>query len=58
MYIHPIMATGLTFGCRGNTTLEHLAVYWAGPFLGVFLALQLNKVIRLPRWKSDINKEE
>ena len=41
------MATGLSFGCRGTAPLEHILVYWVGPFIGVFVALQLDKYVYL-----------
>lgn len=47
MFMHPSMATGLTFGCKGTSPLEHIFVYWAGPFIGIFLALKLDKFINL-----------
>ncbi|XP_060066021.1 aquaporin-11-like [Ylistrum balloti] len=48
MYMHPAMASGLTFGCDGTERWEHLFVYWVGPFTGCFLALQLNKIVKIP----------
>jgi len=47
MYFNPAMATGHTLGCQGTAMWEHFAVYWAGPFLGCFVALQLNKVMHI-----------
>ena len=47
MYFNPAMATGHTFGCGPTTTLEHLTVYWIGPFLGCFLAIVVDKFLHI-----------
>ncbi|XP_033762082.1 aquaporin-11-like [Pecten maximus] len=57
MYMHPAMASGLTFGCDGTEKWEHLLVYWVGPFTGCFLALQLNKFVKIPDW-SEVQREK
>lgn len=33
-YLNPVLATGLKFGCRGHTPMEHIIVYWVGSSLG------------------------
>ncbi|CAG5116521.1 unnamed protein product [Candidula unifasciata] len=45
MYFNPAMASGHTLGCHGTALWEHFFVYWLGPFLGCFVALQINKLI-------------
>lgn len=58
MYMHPAMASGLTFGCDGTEKWEHLLVYWVGPFLGCFFALKLNQFIKLPDWSGPQSKRQ
>ncbi|XP_076439686.1 uncharacterized protein LOC143279516 [Babylonia areolata] len=53
MYMHPAMATGMTFNCKGTDTLEHIAVYWVASFLGCFAGVRLDSVLRLPRAAAD-----
>ena len=43
MYIHPAMATGHTWGCGTTPKSAHILIYWVGPFVGAWLALQVNK---------------
>lgn len=45
MYFNPAMASGHTLGCSGAAMWEHFFVYWAGPFVGFFVALQLDKML-------------
>ncbi|PNF16062.1 hypothetical protein B7P43_G04583 [Cryptotermes secundus] len=33
-YFNPVLATSLKYGCRGNTLIEHVVVYWVGASLG------------------------
>lgn len=47
MYFNPAMATGHTFGCHGTGAWEHLFVYWAGPFLGCYVAVVIDKMIHI-----------
>ncbi|CAL1528461.1 unnamed protein product [Lymnaea stagnalis] len=47
MYFNPAMASGHTLGCHGTALSEHFVVYWAGPFVGCFVALQMNKLIHI-----------
>ena len=35
---NPMLATVLLGGCKGNTTLEHVTIYWVGASLGAILA--------------------
>lgn len=47
MYIHPAMATGHTWGCGSTPKSAHILIYWVGPFVGAWLALQVNKRFKL-----------
>ena len=35
---NPMLATVLLGGCKGNTTLEHITIYWIGASVGAILA--------------------
>ena len=35
---NPMLATVLLGGCKGNTTIEHIAIYWIGASVGAILA--------------------
>lgn len=52
MYMHPAMATAMTFNCKGTDTFEHISVYWIASFLGCFAGVQLDSVLRLPGTKD------
>lgn len=47
MYFNPAMASGHTFGCHGTQAWEHLFVYWAGPFLGCYVAVTIDKMFHI-----------
>ncbi|XP_005090480.1 aquaporin-11 [Aplysia californica] len=47
MYFNPAMASGHTLGCQGTAMSEHFFVYWAGPFVGCFVALRLDKLLHV-----------
>jgi len=38
-YLNPVLATGLKFGCRGHTPMEHIIVYWVGSSLGALSSI-------------------
>lgn len=40
-YFNPVLATSLKYGCRGNTLVEHLVVYWLGACAGSLLSVIL-----------------
>lgn len=42
MYTNPANATAQTFGCNGSHALEHITVYWLGPFSGTYLAHRIH----------------
>jgi aquaporin related protein len=42
-YFNPVLATGLKWGCRGNTAIEHFIVYWIGSCTGAVLSVPLFK---------------
>ncbi len=54
MYFNPAMASGHTLGCKGPAMWEHFFVYWAGPFIGCFVAILLNKVLHIDRSAAGI----
>ena len=35
---NPMLATVLLGGCKGNTTLEHITIYWLGASAGAIIA--------------------
>ncbi|XP_072029617.1 aquaporin-11-like [Amphiura filiformis] len=41
MNINPALATATTYNCKGHTLIEHVVVYWIGPFLGVLASIAL-----------------
>ncbi|XP_070212163.1 aquaporin-11-like isoform X2 [Littorina saxatilis] len=47
MYMHPAMATGMTFNCQGTDIVEHIFAYWISTFLGVYAGVELSRVFRL-----------
>ncbi|XP_060575094.1 aquaporin-11-like [Ruditapes philippinarum] len=47
MYFNPAMASGHTFGCHGTEVWEHLFVYWAGPFLGCYVATVIDQMVHI-----------
>ncbi|KAH9519085.1 Aquaporin-12B [Bulinus truncatus] len=47
MYFNPAMASGHTLGCEGTALPEHFFVYWAGPFIGCFVGILLNKMLHI-----------
>ncbi|KAG8198046.1 hypothetical protein JTE90_001880 [Oedothorax gibbosus] len=36
-FFNPVLATALTLGCKGNTLVEHIVVYWVGSLVGGFI---------------------
>ena len=53
LYMNPLNASNQTIGCHGNTILEHLLVYWIGPFATV-----VSTTILLSRLKAKFSREE
>ncbi|WAQ93961.1 hypothetical protein MAR_006432 [Mya arenaria] len=47
MYFNPAMASGHTYGCYGNDAWEHFFVYWAGPFVGCYVAVAIDKMVHI-----------
>ena len=45
-YFNPVLATGLKFGCKGHTNIEHGIVYWIGSSLGAVSSVYVYPVIR------------
>ncbi len=41
MNVNPALATATTYNCKGHSLLEHVVVYWCGPFLGVLASMAL-----------------
>ena len=48
MYMHPAMATGMSWNCEGTSTIEHVLVYWIAAFLGCYAGSKLDSVFHLP----------
>ena len=57
MYIHPAMATGHTWGCGTTPKSAHILIYWVGPFVGAWLALQVNKRFQLNLYSLQSDKK-
>ena len=58
MYFNPAMASGHTLGCVGTPMWEHFFVYWAGPFVGYFVALQLDKMIHIDVTRAKVEQSK
>lgn len=48
MYMHPAMASGISWNCQGTHFTSHILVYWVSAFLGLAVGLKLNKHWFLP----------
>lgn len=40
-YFNPVLATSLKYGCRGNTFIEHMVVYWLGACMGAVASVYI-----------------
>jgi len=45
-YYNPVLATGLKFGCKGHTNIEHVIVYWIGASLGAIASTYVYPLIK------------
>ena len=45
-YFNPVLATGLKFGCKGHTNMEHGIVYWIGSSLGAVCSVYIYPIIK------------
>jgi len=45
-YYNPVLATGLKFGCKGHTNVEHVIVYWIGASLGAIASIFVYPAVR------------
>ena len=45
-YYNPVLATGLKFGCKGHTNIEHVIVYWIGASLGAIASIFVYPTVR------------
>ncbi len=45
-YYNPVLATGLKFGCKGHTHVEHVIVYWIGASIGALASVYVYPLIR------------
>merc|ERR1712038_234331 len=45
-YYNPVLATGLKFGCKGHTNVEHVIVYWIGASLGAIASIVVYPLLR------------
>ncbi|XP_035209554.1 aquaporin-11-like [Stegodyphus dumicola] len=43
-FFNPVLATALTLGCKGNTLMEHIVVYWIGSLVGGFIGRYLFEI--------------
>ncbi|GFG31220.1 hypothetical protein Cfor_07632 [Coptotermes formosanus] len=58
-YFNPVLATSLKYGCRGNTLLEHVVVYWVGASLGAVASVFLYQHPTVQKFLTgDKEKEE
>ncbi|ESP01577.1 hypothetical protein LOTGIDRAFT_205153 [Lottia gigantea] len=49
MYLHPAMASALTYSCQGSSAFDHIAVYWVSAFIGCYLGYILHHKIKITR---------
>ncbi|XP_050388980.1 aquaporin-12B-like [Patella vulgata] len=54
MYLHPAMASGLSFFCNGTSALDHILVYWISSFLGCYLGNVIH--VKVTSSKFETNK--
>lgn len=45
-YYNPVLATGLKFGCRGHSHVEHFIVYWIGASLGALASIYIYPLLK------------
>merc|ERR1712150_138221 len=45
-YYNPVLATGLKYGCKGHTNIEHIVVYWIGASFGAIASIYVYPMIR------------
>ena len=45
-YYNPVLATGLKFGCKGHTSIEHIIVYWIGASLGALASIYIYPLLK------------
>ena len=57
MYMQPALATGYTLGCHGTTVIEHMFVYWLGPFIGGYMAWKSTEKFNIQLFCREISKE-
>jgi len=43
MYLNPVLATIVTYGCTGAQPMEHMLVYWVGPIIGLLAAKMISR---------------
>ena len=49
---NPMLATVLLGGCKGNTTLEHITIYWFGASAGAIIAFVVYPKIKRMAYPS------
>ena len=57
-YFNPVLATSLKLGCRGNTTVEHVIVYWVGASLGAVASVYLYQHPTVQKVLIGVDKEK
>ena len=58
---NPMLATVLRGGCKGNTTLEHITIYWIGASvgaIGAFFVYPKIKTMAYPSAQKGSKKKE
>lgn len=53
-YYNPVLATGLKFGCKGHTNVEHVIVYWIGASLGAIASIYVYPLI----FRATVDKQK
>ena len=53
---NPMLATVLLGGCKGNSTLEHVTIYWIGASLGAILAYFIYPIVKKMVYPSNEQK--
>ena len=45
-YYNPVLATGLKWGCKGHTNVEHIIVYWIGASIGAIASIYVYPIVK------------
>ncbi|XP_076094327.1 uncharacterized protein LOC143064968 [Mytilus galloprovincialis] len=58
MYNQPALATGYTFGCYGTSNVEHVFVYWIGPFIGGYIADYISENFNIKLSSNEVMQKD